>query len=83
MSAGENFEVNSTGGSSKISVEQLPAHTHTAGKYDNSGIINQNVAAGNNYTAIIANGNEATTRITTNATGNGDDYYPPYIAVSM
>ena len=29
MSAGENFEVNSTGGSTKISVDQMPKHGHS------------------------------------------------------
>ena len=63
------------GGSKKITVEQLPAHSHTISELDVRG--NEN--GSNEYTIAKYGGNDTT--ITTGSTGGGQDYMPPYMTV--
>ena len=64
-----------TGGSKKITVEQLPAHSHSITELD----IRGNEDGSNQYTIAKYGGNDTT--IKTGNTGNGEDYMPPYMTV--
>ena len=64
-----------TGGSKKISVDQLPSHNHTITELD----IRGNENGSNQYTIAKYGGNDTT--IKTGNTGNGQDYMPPYMTV--
>ena len=63
-----------TGGSKKITVEQLPAHAHTITELD----IRGNENGSNEYTISKYGGKDTT--INTGSTGSGKDYLPPYIS---
>ena len=64
-----------TGGSKKITVEQLPAHSHSITELD----IRGNENGSNQYTIAKYGGNDTT--IKTGNTGGGKDYMPPYLTV--
>ena len=64
-----------TGGSKKISVEQLPPHSHKINELD----IRGNENGSNQYTIAKYGGNDTT--INTSDTGGGEDYMPPFITV--
>ena len=64
-----------TGGSKKISVEQLPPHSHKINELD----IRGNENGSNQYTIAKYGGNDTT--INTSDTGGGEDYMPPYMTV--
>ena len=64
-----------TGGSKKITVAQLPAHSHSITELD----IRGNEDGSNQYTIAKYGGND--TIIKTGNTGNGEDYMPPYMTV--
>ena len=64
-----------TGGSKKITVEQLPAHSHSITELD----IRGNEDGSNQYTIAKYGGNDTT--IKTGNTGNGQDYMPEYMTV--
>ena len=64
-----------TGGSKKITVEQLPAHSHTITELD----IRGNEDGSNQYTIAKYGGNDTT--IKTGNTGSGQDYMPEYMTV--
>jgi len=68
-----------------LTKDQIPAHNHTAGKYDSSGIANGAVDAGGSYQAIIITGSSATERIKTNNTGGGKAHsnLQPYMTLYM
>lgn len=57
-----------------ITINQMPSHTHTAGKYDSLGISHASIASGNNWTGLVASGSSATTHITTNSRGSGEGH---------
>jgi hypothetical protein len=63
------------GGSKKITVAQLPAHSHSITELD----IRGNEDGSNQYTIAKYGGNDTT--IKTGNTGNGEDYMPPYMTV--
>ena len=76
----------STGGSKKITIENLPAHTHNSvvapdvrGNPDGSADSSDGTSLGQSYWR----GNKGKTisggSATTSSTGNGADYMPPYI----
>ena len=76
----------STGGSKKITIENLPAHTHnsvvasdTRGNPDGSADSSDGTSLGQSYWR----GNKGKTidggSATTSSTGSGTDYMPPYI----
>jgi hypothetical protein len=64
-----------TGGSKKITVAQLPAHSHSITELD----IRGNEDGSNQYTIAKYGGNDTT--ITTGNTGSGQDYMPEYMTV--
>ena len=64
-----------TGGSKKITVEQLPAHSHSITELD----IRGNENGSNQYTIAKYGGKDTT--ITTGNTGSGKDYMPEYMTV--
>ena len=73
-------ESKQTGGSKKIEVENLPAHSHTISNkgYNNVAYANDSQVV-SRYT--IKEDDEDTNRWTTNEAGGGKDYMPPYITV--
>ena len=64
-----------TGGSKKITVAQLPAHSHSITELD----IRGNEDGSNQYTIAKYGGNDTT--INTGNTGSGQDYMPEYMTV--
>ena len=64
-----------TGGSKKITVAQLPAHTHSINELD----IRGNENGSDEYTIAKYGGKDTT--IKTGSTGGGEDYMPPYMTV--
>ena len=77
-----------TGGSKKITIENLPAHTHNSvvasdvrGNPDGSADSSDGTTLGQSYWR----GNKGKTldggSVATSSTGNGADYMPPYISV--
>ena len=66
-----------TGGSSKISVNQLPAHTH------NVGFPAPNLEPGRAGGMIDSAGTwNPNSPIASKPTGSGEDYYPPFVTVA-
>lgn len=79
ISSGENFETGDTGGSTKISVDQMPEHGHGIQYLVGSGgNANGGYSWSNTNASIATSENSQITK-----TGGGEDYYPPYVAVSM
>ena len=70
-----------------LTTNEMPSHTHTAGKYDGYGIENQEVASGNAFIAVKINTRTTTssTRILTNSAGGSQAHnnMPPYMKVYM
>ena len=66
----------STGGSSTISVDQMPSHGHSVGFHwaDNGGSHTGHVTYWGNY---------ANSSITAQPTGNGQPYYPAHISFNV
>lgn len=70
-----------------LTTNEMPSHTHTAGKYDGYMIENQAAASGSAVNAIKINTNSTTssTRILTNSAGSSQAHnnMPPYMKVYM
>ena len=66
----------STGGSSTISVEQMPSHKHSCGFHwaDNGGSNSGHVTFWGNYGSAVVNAQ---------ATGDGEPYYPAHISFNV
>ena len=66
----------STGGSSTISVEQMPSHTHDCGfRWENFD--------GSNIGHTTYWGSYTNALVTTKATGGGEPYYPAHISFNV
>lgn len=79
--------IGNTGGEKThtLTVSEMPAHRHTAGRYDDKVIQNSSLMAGSNVQGIIAGTrHEYSNRITTNETGGSQAHniMQPYEVVS-
>ena len=80
----ENKRAGNTGGSTKISVEQLPAHNHKLTlDYSNNTTSTFSGSTGSKIDFFEDGSKKDYITYDTTSTGGGQDYYPYYLAVSM
>ena len=81
ISAGENFELGSTGGSPTITIDQMPEHGHKTLFNKSGGSFNWGFSYTNgasDWSGYVTESNSGIQHV-----GGGEDYYPPYIAVNV